>query len=271
LDDYSAYQSAELAELYDAVYADSGDGVFWEAMAATAKSGPLLELGCGTGRVLLPLARAGHEVTGIDLAAHMLQRCRDELSREPLAVRDRVTLLEADMTAFDLGRRFEHIYCAFGTFHHLRTVEQQLGCLGRCREHLLPGGRLVLDLINPDPAIPAPAPADIEAEAPTDDGTSTGPVDWTAGRRVHGWVTVVGTDRSLQCNDCEVIYEITEQDGSTRRVSETFPMRFIFRYELEHLLARCGFSIVSLYGDYDRSAFADESPGMIVVAEQLGE
>ncbi len=75
--------------------------------------------------------------------------------------------------------------------------------------------------------------------------------------------------RLLQCNDCEVTYEIIEADGTTRRLTETFPMRLLYRYELEHLLARCGFRIVALYGDYDRSAFSDESLGLIVVAEPM--
>ena len=98
--DYTAYQSAELAALYDAVYADCGDVAFWQSVAADADAGPLLELACGTGRVLLPLARAGRDVTGLDLAPHMLARCREKLRTEPADVRDRVTLLEADMTSF---------------------------------------------------------------------------------------------------------------------------------------------------------------------------
>jgi SAM-dependent methyltransferase len=237
MDNYTAYRSAELAALYDAVYANSADIAFWQVMA-TAGSDGLLELGCGTGRVLLPLARAGHT-----------------------EVRDRVTLLEGDMTAFDLDRRFAQIYCAFGTFHHLRTVEQQLACLERCRRHLLPGGTLILDLINPDPV-----PASLNDDAPAGE-TVANIVDWTDGRRIRSWATMLDYHRSLQCNDCEVTYEIIEIDGTTRRLTETFPMRLLYRYELEHLLARCGFRIVALYGDYDRSAFSDESLGLIVVAE----
>ena len=265
MDDYSAYRSAELAELYDAVYADYADIAFWQAVAPAASDGPLLELGCGTGRVLLPLARAGHQVVGIDFAESMLARCRTKLKAEPKEVRDRVALLEADMTSFDLGRRFAQIYCAFGSFHHLRTVEQQLACLERCSSHLLPQGTLVLDLINPDPA-----PKSVPGNEPKTGDMAAGIVDWTGGRRVRSWATVLGCNRSLQCNDCEVTYEIIEAGGSTRRLTETFPMRFLFRYELEHLLARSGFRIVALYGDYDRSEFADESPGMIVVAQLLG-
>lgn len=268
MDEYSAYQSAELAALYDAVYADSGDIAFWETTAAALSQGPILELGCGTGRVLLPLARAGYEVTGLDRAAHMLARCRDKLQLEPPEVQQRVTLLEADMTSFDLGRRFAQVYCAFGTFHHLRTVEEQLACLERCRSHLLPGGALVLDLINPDPA-PGSAP-DGEVDQVAEGVSDTGIAEWTDGLRVRGRMAVIGCQRALQCNDCEVTYEILEADTVVRRLSETFPMRFVFRYELEHLLARSGFHIVAWYGDYDGSAFADESLAMIVVAEPLG-
>jgi SAM-dependent methyltransferase len=264
MNDYSAYQSAELAALYDAVYVNDADIAFWEVMVASV-NGDLLELGCGTGRVLLPLARAGHRITGLDLAAHMLARCRAKLQAEPPEIRDRATLLEADMTSFDLDRRFAQIYCAFGTFHHLRMVEQQLACLEQCRHHLLPRGTLILDLINPDPA-----PSDANRDLPADSLTPARIVDWTDGRKIRTWVTMLNYQRSLQCNDCEVTYEIVEVDGSTRRLTETFPMRFVYRYELEHLLARCGFRIVALYGDYDRSAFSDESLGMIVVAEPTG-
>jgi SAM-dependent methyltransferase len=268
MDNYTAYRSAELASLYDAVYADSADIAFWQVMA-TAGSDGLLELGCGTGRVLLPLARAGHTITGLDLAVPMLEHCRALLQAEPSEVRDRVTLLEADMTSFDLDPRFAQIYCAFGTFHHLRTVEQQLACLDRCRQHLLPQGQLILDLINPDPA-----PADINDDAPTVGAPAIGEtaaniVDWTEGRRIRSWATMLNYQRLLQCNDCEVTYEIIEADGTTRRLTETFPMRLLYRYELEHLLARCGFRIVALYGDYDRSVFSDESLGLIVVAEPM--
>jgi len=145
---------AELAAIYDAVHGHRDDGGFWHEVTAAA-AGPILELGCGTGRVLLPLARSGRAITGLDLSGAMLEHCRARLADEPPEVGDRVRLVESDMTSFDLGRRFAAIICPFGGFQQLRTVEQQLACLGRCREHLLPRGRLVLDVQNPDPAPPS--------------------------------------------------------------------------------------------------------------------
>jgi SAM-dependent methyltransferase len=249
--DSISFQSAELAAMYDAIYADRDDPGFWQAMAAAAGGGPILELGCGTGRVLFPLARAGFEITG--------------LQSEPPEVGDRVRLLQADMTSFDLGRRFAAILCPFAGFQQLRTVEQQLACLGRCRTHLPPHGRLVLDLPNPDPA-----PAEYARDEPGDGEATAQLVEWTDGRRIRWWMTVIGYDRLQQVNECEVTYEIRAADGASRRLTETIALRYTFRFELEHLLVRAGFRVVALYGDYDRSPFADGSPAMIVVAEPRG-
>jgi SAM-dependent methyltransferase len=265
MDHYSAYRTDELAAVYDAIYRDVDDAGFWHAMAASAADGPVLELGCGTGRVLLPLARAGHRVTGIDLSGQMLEYCRALLQAEPPEVRSRVLLHEADMTSFDLGSQFKAIFCAFNSFHHLRTAEQQLACLERCRAHLMPGGMLVLDLFNPDPA-----PGDDSPDEQVGSDAGAVEVDWTDGRRIRKWMSACDYSRSAQCNECEMTYEIIEADGTKRRLAETFPLRLIYRYELEHLLARGGFRISSWYGGYDRSAFTDESLGMIIVAEPFG-
>jgi len=175
MDDHISFDSAELAAIYDAIYADRDDAGFWRAMAAEAGGGTVLELGCGTGRVLVPLARAGVEITGLDLCAPMLERCEAKLVAETREVRERVQLVPADMTSFDLGRRFAAVLCPFAGFQQLRTVEQQLACLGRCRGHLLPHGRLVLDLPNPDPRT-----------SRTSAGTGKRPPIWSRGQRAGG-------------------------------------------------------------------------------------
>jgi len=261
MDDHISFESAELAAVYDAIYADRDDVGFWQAVAADA-GGPILELGCGTGRVLLPLARAGVVMAGLELSSQMLARCRGKLQAEPAEVRDRVRLIEADMTSFDIGHCLAAVICPFGGFQQLRTVAQQLACLERCRAHLGPNGTLVLDLPNPDPT-----PASYARDEPADGEATAEVVHWTAGRRIRWWMTVIGYDRSQQWNACELTFEIIEADGATRRITETISLRYIFRYELEHLLVRAGFRVVALYGDYDRSLFADASPAMIVVAQ----
>ncbi len=126
------------------------------------------------------------------------------------------------MTTFCLTERFALVFCAFGGFHHLRTVEQQLKCLEAARAHLLPGGMLVLDLINPDPG-PGPSLSDAETDGPSDDEATAEDLAWTAGRRVRGWATVVEQHRAIQCNDCEVTYEITEADGTNETLVRDVP------------------------------------------------
>ncbi len=261
MDGYDAYDTDELAELYDLVYADRDDHAFWAAMAPDA--GETLEVACGTGRVLIPLARSGHRITGLDLSPQMVERCRRKLAAEPDEVRERVTLVQADMTSFDLGRRFALVALPFRGFQHLTSVGRQMACLSRCHAHLTPGGRLVLDLFNPDPSL-------LYEHGESDGETEAEVVECADGRRIRWWGRVIGYRRTFQTNDCEMTYEITKPDGTTRRVTETFPMRYLWRYEVEHLLARTGFRIVALYGDYDRSPFGDDSPELIAVAEALG-
>ena len=262
MDDQTAYQTAGFAEVYDAIYAGREDAGFWQVMAAATAARPILELGCGTGRVLLPLARTGHDVTGIDLSTRMLDVCRDKLRLEPAAVRERVRLLAADMTSFDLGRRFALVTVPFASFQHLLTVEQQLACLERCRAHLLPHGSLVLDLPNPDPA-----PLSAVREEPAVGEATAEVVEWTDGRRIRWWATVSESRRSEQVYAFAVVYEVVAADGAVQRLEETLLLRYVFRYELEHLLVRAGFRVVAIFGDYDCSPFGDESPAMIVVAE----
>ena len=260
MDTHAAYHTNELATLYDTYYANDDDIGFWQSMVVAAGGGPVLEPGCGTGRVLLPLAQAGYEVTGLDSSRQMLDRFRLKLNANPEEVRERVSLVVDDMALFDIDGTFQAVFCAFNSFHHLRTVDDQLACLERCHAHLASQGMLVLDLFNPDPA---PGPAQVQAP---NDEPGVDVIEWTEGRTVRRWMSACVYDRIGQCNECEMTYEISEADGSTSRVIETFPMRLIYRYELEHLLVRCGFRLIGLYGNYDRSPFQVESVGMIAVA-----
>ena len=117
--------------------------------AATDAGSPVLEVGCGTGRVLIPSALAGISVTGLDASPEMLDQCRKRLSLEDAAVQSRVELVQADMRTFSLGREFTLATLPFCPFQHLITVEDQLSCLMNIRRHLVDRGRVVLDLFNP--------------------------------------------------------------------------------------------------------------------------
>lgn len=154
-------QSPLLAELYDHVvpYQDRPDIPFYVRAALDAQ-GPVLELGCGTGRTMLPIARAGATISGLDSSRWMLERCRARAASEPPDVRARIDLHAGDMRDFDLGRTFALITIPFRAFQHLITVDDQVACLRSIYRSLTSGGRLILDLFNPSIPRLALDPAD---------------------------------------------------------------------------------------------------------------
>jgi 2-polyprenyl-3-methyl-5-hydroxy-6-metoxy-1,4-benzoquinol methylase len=126
------------------------------ARETAARGESVLELGCGTGRVTIPMAAAGAGVTGLDNAAPMI-----EIARRKATVADvEVTWVEADMASFALDARFGLVAIPFRSFCLLLTEEAQRSCLACAGQHLLPRGRLALNFFNPDPALVAALPHD---------------------------------------------------------------------------------------------------------------
>lgn len=135
---------------YQKTYANRRDDVaFYVARAARAK-GPVLEYGCGNGRIALPIARAGTPVVGVDLSEAMLGDLRARLLLEPREVQRRVSLHHGDMRTFGLRKRFELITCPFNAFLHLYTREDVERFLARVAAHLAPGGSFLFDVSIPD-------------------------------------------------------------------------------------------------------------------------
>lgn len=248
-----------VAEFYDYVvpYRDRQDVAFFVEMARRSE-GPVLELGCGTGRVLIPTARAGVEIVGLDLSPSMLSVCREKLSREPQAVQSRVQLVQGDMQQFDLGREFGLVTIPFRPFQHLITVEDQLSCLDSIHRHLADGGRLILDLFNPS------LPRLVEERYLAESGEEP---EFTMpdGRKVVRRHRTVSRDLFNQIIDSELIYYVTHPDGREERLVHRFQMRYLFRFEAEHLLARSGFQVENVYSDYDRSPYGSKYPGELII------
>ncbi len=246
------------AEFYDSVtfYANRPDvGFFIEE--AQAAAGPVLELGCGTGRVLIPTARAGVDITGLDFSRRMLDVCRTRLAQEPAETRSRAHLVQGDMRCFAFPLPFDLITMPFRPFQHLTTVEEQLACLACVRRHLSPGGRLILDIFNP--WLEMLVADDVGVE------TSEGPPFTTPdGRTVERRFRFVSKDRAGQVNRIELIYYVTHPDGRQERLVHSFAFRYLFRFEAEHLLARAGLKVEQLFGGYDRSPFGVTYPGELI-------
>jgi SAM-dependent methyltransferase len=255
--DYDEYSG--IAEFYDYIvpYRDRQDVVFFVEMARQA-GGPVLEIGCGTGRVLIPTAQAGIEIVGLDLSSSMLSICREKLSHESEEVQSKVCLVEADMRRFDLGQDFQLVTTPFRPFQHLMEVEDQLACLASIHRHLNNHGRLVLDLYNPDLSR-------LIDDKPLNEWEEEPEFEMPDGRKVTRRIRMVSRDLHSQVNEIELVHRVRYPDGRQDHVTQRIRMRHFFRYEVEHLLARSGFRIEQLYADYDRSPFGSKYPGELIV------
>ena len=258
--DYSGY-SKFVAQTYDSVvpYATRPDVEFF-VQAARDSGGPVLELGCGTGRVLLPTARAGIEITGLDGSEEMLKVCRSRVDRESEEVRSRIRIVHGRMQDFDLSTRFSLITMPFRPFQHLLTVEDQISCLRRVHAHLRDGGTLILDIFNP-------SLSHLVSETGEEFGEEAGFTmpDSTKVVRRH---RTASRDLANQILHEESIFDLTHPDGSMERIIEPFQLRYIHRFEAEHLLVRCGLELMNVYADYNKSPYGTKYPGELIMAAQ---
>jgi SAM-dependent methyltransferase len=236
------------------LYNARADVGFYVEEARNAK-GTVLELGCGTGRILLPIARAGSTIVGLDSSNQMLARCRAKLAAEPAAVQGRVTLQQRDIHDFDLGATYELIIAPFRVVQHLTAVDDQLRFLAAVTRHLGPNGRLIFDVFNPhfDRLVSADG---VERE----DTPEQRLPDGRTFRR--GW-RVARVRWIDQVSESELIYYVAGQ-----RYVQAFEMRWYLAAELQHLLARAGFVVRAMYGDFARGPLVDGAPEQIVVAER---
>jgi SAM-dependent methyltransferase len=263
----------DFGSLYDEVpaYFARRDVAFYvaEAERRAPSAGAVLDLGCGTGRLLIPLARAGHPVTGVDRSSAMLARCRDKLARESPDVRSRTVLFEGDVRDFTppapagVGPRsagaFALAIAPFRILQHLVTIADQLRTLDMVKQSLAPGGHFALDVFNPNFVLMA---TDRTAEA---EDTPERPL--ADGRFFRRTARVVRVRWAEQVSEIELIYYLRDGDHVTRLV-QAFDMRWYTAAELEHLLARAGFSMDAVYGDFDRSPLRDASSEIVIVAHR---
>ena len=231
--------------VYDVLTTDvpGGDDVGFFRSLALETSGPTLELGCGTGRVTVPIAEAGCTITGVDRSRPMLERAKARRAALPPEVQKRVDLVEADMTTLDLGQTFGLAFAAYRVFMSLPEPEAQRAALDRIRSHLVPGGRLVIDVFDPllDRFTPGPRQAREVGEARHP--TSGNLVRVSSAGRVSDPVSQRFTERFT-------FRELDEGGEIVREEHDTMSLRWTYRHELHHLLALSGFTVEREISDY---------------------
>lgn len=244
-----SYSSLDLYDdtfLYDLVHDPFATGEILQFFKDTAADfGPaVLELACGTGNILIPLAESGVDIFGIDISDKMLSTCRRKAGEHGV----KVHIQKGDMRSFELDRKFPLIYIAGNSFQHLDTIRDVSECFESIRRHLEPDGRLLIEVFNP--YLPLLL-------------------------REMGKRFVVGTFGEHVLTE-DVFYDAATQKSTfnwhfrhrptNREKTLTFTMRQFFPREFDSLFTLHGFRIEKKFGDFDRSEFTSGSPSQIVIA-----
>ena len=239
---------------YDVQYSAYREDIpFWVALARAA-GGPVLEVGCGTGRVTLPLLQAGVDADGLDLLPAML----DELRRKASALGLTPRVHEADMRDFTLPRRYALIVIPFRAFLHNLTTADQIATLRACRQHLEARGRLVVDLFYPSFARLTEPDGEWRLEREFPHPESGRPMSVVSRRT---------SDRVNQTMWVEM--ELREHDERGAVVTahpESFALRWIWKPEMELLLQVAGFARREVAGGFDGRPLLHDTDQMIWTA-----
>lgn len=265
--DREAYydETPAAAARYDALHADRTADVAFYVAEARRSGGPVLEVGCGTGRVTLPIAGAGVDIVGLERSPWMLAEAARKARAAAPDVRRRLRLVRADMRAYAFRRPFARVFLPFRVLQAMLEVPDQLAALRRARASLAPAGRLVLDVFDPRYDLLAGA---IEAPSPlAETGRSYREPDGTT--VVEKFVRRYEPVR--QVLDQTFVYERTDETGRVLdRAFEPLRLRYFFRWEMEHLLARAGFAVEALHGGWDREPFDEHGVDQIWIARPTG-
>jgi SAM-dependent methyltransferase len=234
------------------MFPGSSQTVDFYVAQARRQGGRVLELGCGTGQKLIPIASAGHPCIGLDFSSDMLAEAERKSKERGL----QVEWIQGDMRSFDLGRTFDFIFIAANSLLHLHEAEDLVSCFRAVRRHLAPGGRLVFDVFNPNLRFLAEA-----------DGV----------RRGRESLSFTDPDRGDVRVDVADIYDAPAQvtrgtwylssDSEPDFVVAPLEIRSIFPQELPLLVSLGGLRLVERFGDMSGRPLAGNTPLQVCICE----
>ena len=240
----------ELASsIYDAYFSGISGDVDFYLNEAKNSGGGILELGCGTGRISIPIAEAGVRVDGLDPSPAMLKQADAKLQIANSEVTNLLRLQWGDMRSFEMNRRYKLVIIPYRSFMHLKTLEDQVMTLTTIFDHLKPGGSLIFNIYDPMMELVLMEPIfgdrqyDTEFRHPKN------------GHLVKAWYTRL-IDIVPQIITQHFWFEEHGDNGIVVNQYETdLTLRYTHRYEMHYLLEMCGFQISHLYGDFDRHVY----------------
>jgi SAM-dependent methyltransferase len=246
-------------DLYDLMHEDViDDARFLAEFVQTLGDAPrVLELGCGSGRLMEPMLEAGAQVTGVDPEPAMLRAAAVRLA----AYGDRLRLVPGDMRTVRLAERFDLVVVGLNTFMHLLSSRDQITALERAHALLRPGGLLLLDLANPHMVL-RDVPAGVQQHRFTKQAGEPP-------RLVTLWSVTYPAPAEQLVQTLLYFDEVPQDQPQLQRTLFEVVLRLLYRYEMELLLARTGFALRQIFGDYESSPYDDDSERMVVVASAL--
>ncbi|HZT08224.1 MAG TPA: class I SAM-dependent methyltransferase [Chloroflexota bacterium] len=243
---------SDLTALYDWEHDEFFDDVGLFGAIARRTGGPVLELACGSGRVLAPIAAAGFTVVGLDNSPSMLERARQRLR----GVDAQVTLVEADIADGLPDGPFGLVVLALDAFGLVQDPATQRALLGDVARKLAPGGALVLDLANLPSLLDPPNGTPVLQKTGRCDALDAEVTKWLVREVTFADEIMVLTS----------IYDVAERGGRLRRLVDRTELRFFSRGEIELLCSAAGLAVEGPFGDYDLGPLTDASARMIVLA-----
>ncbi len=263
----------DFAEIYEVTHRGKEDDLPLYLEFAEEVGSPLLEIGCGTGRVTYALAKAGHTVHGIDISKSMLKIATRKKKQFPKEVRNRVSFEQQDMAELDIpGKLFSLVLMPYGEFAHVLERERQQAALAAIARHMSANGVLIIGMSNWDALekrmnYHGGSIAKWGGSMPL---TYEGVFDDEENQRRIVRYLARGYDPSVQTAIHVYVHEITDMEGRFIAKETTIvPIRYVFRFEMELLLEKAGFCVENIYGYYDKSEFKFDSKRMIFVARKM--
>ena len=248
------------AEYYDSAYTaktDLVDQAFYVDLA-TRTGGPVLELGCGTGRITLPIAERGIDITGVDSSSSMLQVLHNKLDRSRADKHDNPLIVHGDMRDLSLGREFKLVIIPFRPLQHMYTVDDQLAALTTARDHLADDGLFAFDVFFPnfDKIYDRIGEEYLDLEWTIDDGTN---------RRVQRYFVKDSVDAFNQNFSGRFIYRTYQGLELLTEQTQHLKMSFYTYPHIQLLISAAKLDIVEQFGSFDRKPLRPDSREMIFI------
>lgn len=240
----------EDAAFYDLEFASRDFEIPFFLRHARAANGPVLEVACGTGRLTLPIAREGIDITGSDISAPMLEQARLKSAAENLTIE----WLEQDCRNMNPGRHFSLIFSATNAMQHLLDVDSACAFLQSARRALLPDGHLIIDVFHPDPA---------KLLRTASERYLHKTIATPAGDTIR-----VETASSYRPDTQILHFDLFYLSGTDLLRTKSVNMRCFFPEELLALCRFNGLEVVQRFGSYDETPFSADSPKQILICRR---